>query len=150
MSHEVAWAGIGIGFVLMFWLPVARLFGLGKKDTAPGPNWPICAALFAIDPHLLDSNAWEADLRRLHDLLASGEVIAWGRRDSPIQREAGPLAPIRTDFWSGAQFTGEVLRSEKTADIHAYARIALGNMREQYSDLHFNRAALTAAWKRAR
>ena len=117
----------------------ARTPGLANSDGA----FSLCPDI--IDD--LDAEKWKAVDDRLLDLLATDQTKGWGRPIDQFSQKRGPLREIPSNYWGEANFTNSFLQEGHEQQMHVEFTSHIAGSR-QFADLHFDKAALSQAWKK--
>jgi hypothetical protein len=113
------------------------------------PNWPIRELFYHIRPDLLDEpdeTRWIAIGRNIIDKLSTGQLEAWGRRNTKAPRLTA-LSPIRQSFWEDASWTYNFFADGTDHYIHAERGMPANA--EQYRDVQVNRLQALRIWPKA-
>jgi hypothetical protein len=122
---------------------IAELEAELASSSVPGPDWKIRELFHHIQPDgLLENNKWQEVGADVLDKLASGQLMAWGRRV-----RSRPLQHIGTMFWADANFTFWFLAEGQDDSEHAKSH-SLIVADEAYSDIRVNKAQAKRIWPR--
>jgi hypothetical protein len=107
-----------------------------------GPDWTI-RELFQ---HIMPDGLTERDNHEtvgldVQDKLASGQLLAWGRRAN-----GRPLQLIGLLFWEQANFTYWFLADGHDGEEHAISHSLLTVANEAYRDIHVNKGSALRIW----
>jgi hypothetical protein len=109
----------------------------------PIADWRIRELFYYVRPNgLLDNDSWEEVGADVMDKLATGQLLAWGRRG-----KARPLQPIDMTFWPDARLTYSFLAADHDDDEHAVKNRILSPL-EIYSDIRISKAQALRIWPR--
>jgi hypothetical protein len=114
-----------------------------KASSIPTPDWKIRELFYHIRPHdLIENDNWETVGADVLDRLASGQLLAWGRRHGDR-----PLQPITITFWPEARFTYFFLADDHDNESHAES-CNISNLGFGFSDIRVNKGAALRIWPR--
>lgn len=112
------------------------------------PNWTIAELFRHMRPTLSaldDSTQWAEVGGDVLDKLATGQLVAWGRKalHGGAKTAYSSLAPIDPLYWQSADFNYVFLLDGHERDTHVRGQQP-GNL--DYGDIHFNRERACAIW----
>jgi hypothetical protein len=114
-----------------------------KLPGAPFPDWKIRKLFHHIRPRdLLENDNFEIVGAEVLDKLATGQLMAWGRKMNGIGYR--PLQAIKMTFWYNARFTYFFLTKDPDSATHVLGNDLLENA--SFSDIHVNRVSALRIW----
>jgi hypothetical protein len=139
---EVSYAWALAPLTLWFFVAYVRRRAADMgQPTMPRPDLKIRELFYYIRPDdLLNNNSWEAVGNDVMDKLATGQLIAWGRRG-----RGRPLQPINMTFWPEAGLTDSFLAPDHDDDEHARNNAVL-TVNESYNDVRMYSVHVSRIW----